>query len=607
MFQLIETILPGNPRQQGVSKTENGFNFAVVSKAESIELCLYKNDSRQPCDVVVMDSQYRHGSVFAVKLILNDAHEVYYNYRVNGVYMPDPYAAGIKGASQFGTADADTVYVSPVEMAEFDWGSDKRPHIPFEDIVIYKLHVRGFTKSAASGVTSRGTFKGITEKIQYLKELGITAVELMPVHEFEEVRKWTADDRRLMYNPRFNGKVNYWGYTGGLYFAPKAAYSSGIFKDSTQEFKYLVKTLHENGIEVFIEMYFDSDADVCMIHDCVRYWVLEYHIDGIHLICRSDVYEMIKEDPLLDDVKLFAPYWQNTGGSTAFGKHLANYNDGFMNTARKFLKGDENMLGQFVDAVKCNDENSANVNYIACNNGFTLMDLVSYDRKHNEVNGENNRDGADFNNSWNCGTEGHTRKKRILSLRIKQMKNALLMVMLSQGVPLIWAGDEMANTQDGNNNPYCQDNDISYLNWKNTAYCKEMFDFTKKLIAFRKAHGVFHQKNRLRDMDYMACGYPDISYHSENAWMANFENYFRNIGILYCGEYAQDNFMYVVYNMHWEKHDMALPALPEGCRWKCVFNTDNAKNDNNTCSISDDGNRITVMERSVIVLMGAYE
>lgn len=596
MFQQDIEYRPGNPERLGVTKTEYGFNFAIVSEAEKVELCLYDSNSHDEVRRIVLDGSYCHGSIFAVE-ISGNVESLCYNYRIDGVIVMDPYAASLIGAHEFGVKR--DFYGIPVKKGDFDWEDDRKLHTPYEDTIIYKLHVRGFTRHSSARTSRKGTFLGILEKLDYLKSLGITAVELMPVHEFEEVRKWTADNKNSMYHPQFNGKVNFWGYTKGLYFAPKSAYATTAEADVTVEFKQMVRELHKNGIEVIIEMFFDQETDVNLIHDCVRYWALEYHVDGMHMICAAEALKAISEDPLLTRVKMFCPYWTDAGRFQT--RHLAHYNDGFKNTARKFLKGDENMLSSFVEAVKCNDARVANVNYVACNDGFTLMDLVSYDRKHNEINGENNRDGEDFNNSWNCGVEGVTRKKKVLMLRIRQIKNALLMVMLSQGVPLIMAGDEFGNTQEGNNNPYCQDNEIAYVNWKNTAYSREILEFAKELIAFRKKHGVFRQAQPLRDMDYHACGYPDISYHGTNAWLADFENYVRNVGILYCGEYAQDDFIYVAYNMHWEKHSMALPKLPDGYVWKCVCDTYGQTRKN---EIYKEVREITAGERSIMVLVG---
>lgn len=570
----------GNPMILGAGKTEEGYNFAVVSNQENIVLNLYQKGEESPCHAITLDERYKFGDIFAVKITGVDFSKLEYNYSIGGKMILDPYAKHVCDAYEFGRSIRETGYRSKVGLCSFDWGEDHPLNTPYSDTIIYKLHVRGFTKHVSSKVKNKGTYAGIVEKIPYFKEMGITAVELMPVFEFEEVQKWTENDKNSLYNPQFNGKVNYWGYGKGMYFAPKSSYASlsRSNEDYTVEFKEMVKALHKEGIEVIVEMYFPYDAGINMICDCVRHWVVEYHIDGIHLNCSNAVLEAVANDPLLSRVKMFTAYWNGAAGRRSY-KNLANYNQGFMNCARKLLKGDENQINEFVSRIKSNDNNVASINYIADNNGFTLMDTVSYDRKHNEVNGENNRDGEDFNNSWNCGVEGKCRKKKIMELRKKQIKNALMMVLLSQGTPLIYAGDEFGNSQSGNNNPYCQDNEISWLNWRNLDSNRDIFEFFKELVAFRRQHGILHMKEPLRDMDYKSCGYPDVSYHSDNAWFASFENYNRHFGIMYCGQYAvdadgrEDNFIYVAYNLHWEKHKLALPTLPDGYEWNVVMSS----------------------------------
>ncbi len=601
-------VAVGNPMILGANKTDEGYNFAVVSSENRIALNLYEKGQECPKAVIELDEQYKYGDIFAVKVSGADFKKMEYNYTIGGKNLLDPYAMHVCDVYEFGQSIREGGYRSKVMLEAYDWENDHTLNTPYDETIIYKLHVRGFTRHVSSKVKNKGTYAGVIEKIPYLKELGITAVELMPVFESEEVQKWTENNKDTLYNPRFNGKVNYWGYAKGMYFAPKSAYAakSRSNEDYTVEFKDMVKALHKEGIEVIVEMYFPYDAGINMICDCVRHWIVEYHIDGIHLNCSDAVLESVANDPLLSRVKMFTTYW-NTGNKKRSYKNLASYNNGFMNCARKLLKGDENQLNEFVVRVKSNERNAAVINYIANNNGFTLMDLVSYDRKHNENNGENNHDGEDFNNSWNCGVEGRCRKKKIMELRRQQMKNALMMVMLSQGTPLILAGDEFCNSQSGNNNPYCQDNEVSWLNWKNLDSNRELVEFFKSLVAFRKAHKILHMEEPLKDMDYMACGYPDVSYHSDNAWFASFENYNRHFGIMYCGKYAknadgsQDDFIYVAYNLHWEKHTLALPSLPEGMRWSVAFDSSDGKHDEDVIIRE---RHVLANERSIVVLVG---
>lgn len=598
-------LIAGNPMVLGVNRTEDGYNFAVVSEEEKIALNLYHKGAKEPCQVIELDEKYKFGDIFAIRISGLDFNKLEYNYTIADKNILDPYSKHLCDTYEFGKVVRENNYRSKVSMDDFEWGADVCPKTSYGDTIIYKLHVRGFTKHASSKVKNKGTYLGVIEKIPYFKELGITAVELMPVFEFEEVQKWTENDKASLYNPQFNGKVNYWGFCRGMYFAPKAAYAASGRKnlDYTVEFKEMVKALHKEGIEVIVEMFFPYDISANLIRDCIRYWIVEYHIDGFHLNCSSTALEVLANDPLLSRVKMFTDYWDKTVGKRTY-KHLANYNQGFMNCARKLLKGDENQLNEFVMRIKSNDAECATVNYLANNNGFTLMDLVSYDRKHNEVNGENNHDGEDFNNSWNCGVEGKCRKKKIMDLRQKQIFNALIMLFLSQGTPLIMAGDEFGNSQQGNNNPYCQDNEISWINWKNLESNKQIFEFVKMLIKFRKEHKILHTEAALKDMDYKAIGYPDVSYHSDNAWYASFENYNRHFGIMYCGEYAEpkDDFIYVAYNLHWERHQLALPTLPDGYEWKIEFTS----NESNGAVLIDE-RTVEVNERSIAVLVGKLD
>lgn len=412
----------GNPAILGVSRTQEGVNFAVASDTDRLCLNLFKSGKKKPEYTIELGNEYRYGDVFAVEVSGVDFESLEYNYSRDGVSFPDEYAKVMSGVHEFGHAAKDACYKSKVLTQGFEWEEDRPLDIPYEDLILYRIHPRGYTRHSSSGVACRGTFEGIMEKIPYIRELGVNAVEFMPVYEFEEVRKWSEDHTQQYDLPPVD-KVNYWGYTTGQYFALKSAYTvlGKTSNDYTSEFKRLVKEFHKNNIEVIVEMYFPQDARINMISECVRYWVLEYHLDGIHINCSEDALKMIANDPLLARTKLFAPYWNNKGVNGSH-KNLANYNGAYMNVIRKFLKGDENQLTAFVNAQKNNSRSIANINYISNHNTLSLNDMVSYDRKHNEVNGENNRDGEDFNNSWNCGVEGKSRKKAVNDLRMKQIK-----------------------------------------------------------------------------------------------------------------------------------------------------------------------------------------
>jgi len=594
----------GNPCIMGVVKTANGYNFSVKGTVEDCVLLLYRKSSKIVEFRIELDDGFKTGDVFSVLLSGIDLKDYQYNYKIGNKYIVDPYAKTVTDCQEFGKAKENALYVSCVELDDFAWEEDKTLKIPYDECIIYKLHARGFTKSKTSSVRHKGTFAGIIEKIPYLKELGITTIEMMPAYEFEESGRFKDDKKIDIYTPSEANILNYWGYTSGLHFAPKSAYCVNIEKrtDYTYEFKLLVKELHKNGIELVMEMYFDKE-NANLIDDCIRYWVIEYHIDGVHLYCNQNNLHVVAEDSILSKTKIFTQIWDSDADVDTY-KNMGSYNDGFSSVAKCFLKGDEDQLSSFVNALKMNPLQSANINYITNHNGFTMLDIVSYDRKHNESNGEGNRDGENYNHSWNCGVEGKTRSKKIIELRQRQIKNAFMLLLLAQGTPLIMSGDEVENSQSGNNNPYCIDDEMTWLNWNNTENAKEIYEFVKKLIAFRKEHGILHMPKQLYMADSLACGYPDISFHGKNAWYCALENYNRHIGVMYCSKYAKnandDELIYVAYNMHWESHDLALPKIANGCHWSVILNSAKEQKELN---ITD--NKIVKIEpRTVVVLLG---
>ncbi len=601
-------ITKGDVTRLGSSRDGNGYNFALSCECNEVELLIY-DETFKVKKKIVLDKSYKVGNVYAVKLSGESLESAYYAYEVDGQHYVDPYAKTITDCEIFGEEKSDAKYVSRVVLDEYDWEGDSPLNIPYEDCIFYKVHARGFTKSKTSGVKAKGTFAGIIEKIPYLKELGITTIELMPAYEFDEVGRFAQLQEKeagqgIYTSMPIKTPINYWGYVSGFHFAPKAAYteSATYRSDYTVEFKNLVKQCHKDGIEVVMEMFFDKETPDTIL-DCLRYWVTEYHIDGVHLYGPTVSLEVAAADPILADTKIITVYWDGAKGSS---KHMANYNDGFLRTARCFLKGDENQLADFLRLSRDNPVQSANINYITNHNGFTLADMVSYERKHNEANGENNRDGENFNYTWNCGEEGISRKKKILALRRRQVKNALIMLMLSAGTPLIMAGDEFENSQGGNNNPYCVDSEVSWVNWKKTDSARELLSYVKELIAIRKNNKILHMQDRLMSSDPISCGYPDVSYHGSSAWYNACENYDRHVGVMYCTRYdgnvsKDDTFklIYVAYNMHWESHEIALPKLPAGCTWKIVMCSDKEVD---TTDVKDE-KVVVVAPRTIAVMM----
>lgn len=464
----------------------------------------------------------------------------------------------------------------------------------------------------SSKVRNKGTFAGIIEKIPYLKELGITTVELMPAYEFDEVIRKTHDkntelnNRETVYHRSLNTKekTNFFGYGNAHYFAPKGAYSVKGSATAISEFKTLVKELHKNKMELIMEFYFVRDTLPQLINDCIRYWVMEYHIDGIKVNLDMADVKYLKSDPLLSDIKIIGDRWDIISEAKeydpAFGeqRHIAVCHEGFMVAARRFIKSDENQVYEMSARMSDNDNAGSIINYIANHNSFTLYDTVSYERKHNEANGEGNNDGAEYNYSWNCGIEGATKKKKIVDLRKKQMKNAIALLFLSQGTPMIFSGDEMAQTRNGNNNPYCQDNELSYINWSKTRIGTEIYDFATEMISYRKSHKILHMSSKLRLMDYKSVGCPDLSLHGTLPWRIDYHHVNRTFALLYDEKYARGTGkIYIACNMYWENQEFNIPLGDKKSVWKVDITT---SKDSEEQLVNN--RTIVVPPRSIVVL-----
>lgn len=585
------TVLKGKPYPAGMTVTgENEINLAAVLPGkEECGVILYpKGKSAQMR--LPFQKENRIGNICCMKLQGIQPDEYEYNFYAGDKVITDPYAQQIFGNDKWGHR-VDPALRSGGNTAAFDWGSDAPLMTPLCDSILYLLHVRGFTRHASSGVEHKGTFRGIVEKLPYLKSLGVTAVELMPAYEFLELERpkkqgYTMSEAVSHYMDKEPAgkeepRINYWGFKKGYYFAPKASYSS--IKDPAIEFKSMVKSLHESGLEVIMQFYFPKEVKHGFILEVLKYWVCEYHIDGIHLMGEQIPVALLATEPMLSNTKLFYydfPCGEIYGSQDAPDyKNLACYRDDFLYDMRRFLKGDEDVLGKVLYQLKKNPKQTGAVNYITSYEGFSLADLVSYDRRHNEANGEDNRDGNPYNASWNCGAEGKTRRKAILQLRRKQMRNAMLLLLFAQGTPMIVSGDEFGQSREGNNNAWCQDNGISWLNWKLTETNRDFLEFVKAAVALRKCHPILHKPDEMTMTDFIACGYPDLSYHDGDAWRLLVERISREAGVMYCGCYAKidrtqdDDFFYIAYNMHWEDKNMALPGLPAGMHWEKVMDS----------------------------------
>lgn len=625
-------ITKGNPFPLGAKIEEKSVSFSYVSKEADCGVVLFDKDTLKEKQKIPFPPAYVVGNVHFMRVSGISVENTAYCFFEKDRYVTDTRARAFCGNHVYGKEEVWEKAARPAKFVpqDYDWEDDESIYIPYEESFCYCLHVRGFTRHTSSKVKAKGTFMGISEKIPYLKELGVTTLELQPVYEFAELERRTALENPYlsMSNitsvesigfmdkekvPEGGKKLNYWGYTRGCYYSPKNSYA--YTEDAVAEFKDMVKALHRNGMEVVLQFYFTEEITESEIAEILHYWVMEYHVDGFHLKGGHIPAGALAEDPALAKTKLwyygFPDKAQESLPSGMAGKEkrrIAEYRDTYRYDMRRFLKGDEGMLPAVMYHLRHNPAGCGQINYLTNYDGFTLMDLVSYDRKHNESNGEDNRDGTDYNASWNCGQEGKSRKKAVLALRKKQIKNALLLLFFSQGTPLIFMGDEFGNSQGGNNNPYCQDNEITWLNWKNAELNGEILAFVKELAAVRKAHPVLRQDREVRLMDYGACGYPDASYHGLAPWKPDTTGYSRQIGVMYCGKYVRkdrrqhDDFFYIAYNLHWESYEFALPKLPKGVQWELCIASEAAQE--KKAAEEGEQQRVVLAGRSICVFIG---
>lgn len=554
----------GFPFPQGCTVEGQTANFSVaVPEGQTCELIIYKKGARASAFSQEMPYSDVAGNLHFLSVVLEQPEDYEYCYKIGGKIVPDPYGKAFSGREHWSVSKGKEKRKLRTRIVTdtFDWGKSQFPHLKKEDVIAYSLHVRGFTKHSSSGVAHKGTFDGVTEKLPYLQKLGINQIHLMPVYEFDENQR----------------HVNYWGYGKAYFFAPKASYAAG---DPVNEMKSLVRQMHLAGIEVILEMPFTEGTTFSLILDCLRYWVMQYHVDGFIVnpyICNPD--ELAK-DPVLAKSKILKK------------------EDGFQNVMRRFLKGDEGMIRDVICQLK--NQDTQLYNYIASHNGFTLCDVVSYDGKHNEANGENNLDGPDYNYSWNCGAEGNSRKKAVNELRKNQIFNAFFLLLFAQGMPCILSGDEFMNTQKGNNNAYCQDNLISWLDWNQLSRQEELYTFVCRLIALRKA--CMKQIAKKSEDTMSRSGIPQISYHGEDAWQMPAGRASRQLGVFYHEESTEKDF-YIAYNMHWLSHSFALPSLPKGMEWVCIAGTkEGVLDEKEAVPVKD--KKVQLEERTIKVFVG---
>lgn len=604
---------PGSPSPLGAAAGNGGYNFAaVIPGGSTASLLLYRRGSQEVFQEIPISADQMTGEVGAVFVEGVSPEKYEYNYLIDGVVTQDVCAAAIVGREHFGAPwDEENPHAVRCALCVLPQMETAPPEIPFEDSLIYKLHVRGFTMGKNSKVRKKGTFEGIREKIPYLKELGVTAVELMPPYEFDELPN-PARRRKEKY-PGAAAKqerLNFWGYEKGCYFAPKASYCAS--RNPIQEFASLVDALHKNHMECIVEFFFPAEISPLYAMDVLHYWQRVYRVDGFHLMGEGAPLQLAAGDPLLRRTKLLGIGFDTERiyhGREPKTRNLAEYNQAFQNAMRRYLKGDEGMLEEAAARIRRNPAACGVINYMAEHDGFTMYDMVSYESKHNEENGEENRDGSDMNFTWNCGAEGESRKTAVRKLRMKQLKNAFLFLMLSQGTPLIYNGDEMGNTQSGNNNAYCQDNPLGWNDWNRSKWNQQLFGFVRDAAAFRREHPILHGAQELHISDYRSKGIPDLSYHGEKAWFPDFTYRQRALGVMYNGAYhgEKDEIIYVAYNMYWEPLPFALPSLGEKKSWRCAVNTAVEQSffpAGETESLSPNTKSIEVPARAIVILIG---
>lgn len=615
-------LRPGKPEPFGATLVPGGINFAIYSShATACVLVLFEKGAKEPFIEIPFFEEFLIGDVYAMIVFDLNYENLEYGFRIDGPHDPknghrfnpyqivmDPYARQIGGRDLWGAPyDDDDPYPhrAQVMVDDFDWEGDKPLNIPIEDLIVYEMHVRGFTQDPSSKVKSPGTFAGLVEKIPYLKDLGVNCIELMPIFEFDEFEY----DR---VNPKTGERLmNYWGYSTVGFFAPKSGYAAtSPFGMQADELKNLIKECHNNGIEVWLDVVFNHTAEGneegptisfrgidnktyylltpeghyynfsgtgntlncnhpivrMMVRDCLRYWVSEYHIDGFRFDLASilgrdqngaplpnpPLLEMLAYDPILANSKLIAEAWDagglyQVGSFPAYGR-WAEWNGKYRDDIRKFVKGDRGMVGVVSTRVQGSPDlyadrgPTSSVNFITAHDGFTLWDLVSYNNKHNYANGEDGRDGTNENYSWNCGWEGETDNPEILALRERQFKNFLTILMMSQGVPMLLMGDEVGHTKRGNNNTYCHDNELNWFDWRLIRSNRHLYRFTRNLIKLRKKHHILRTRKFFEHQDYMGSGYPDISFHGTKLWQPDWSDNSYSLAFLLCGRHAGEGF-----------------------------------------------------------------
>ena len=545
--------------------TAAGVRFCLETSSSDCGIILYDLKSGEELRKIAFESSDRIGNLYCKTVPDIDPGKTSYLYYIGKKLISDKRALRLLSGDHYGEELKEPLKAL-IYDEDYDWEDDSFPALKYEDSFWYLLHVRGFTRSKSSGVKGKGTFSGMAEKLDHLQSIGITTVELQPAYDFED---WDEETKRL----------NYWGYKPGFYYAPKAAYA--YTGDPVREFKDLVKALHKRNMEICMQFYFAEDFPEAEILEILRYWVVNFHVDAFHLMGMNIPMRLVASDPMLAGTKILSDHIESINFDNirkpGDRRVIGYYSDDFRYPLRKLLKSDDGQVSDVLAQLRSNPEEYGRINFFSSYRGFTLMDMVSYDRKHNEENGEDGRDGSDYNFSWNCGEEGPSRKKKVKDLREKQIRNAYSLLMLGAGTPLIFMGDEFGNSQKGNNNPYCIDSQVTWLDWKDEEKNSGLTSFLRQLHDLRRNHSVLHCDKELYMTDTSGTGFPEISYHSDTAWRVSAEYYSRSFGIMLCEK--DGRLLYAAVNMNWESTKLALPRPPKGFDWNMILSTDPALTD----------------------------
>lgn len=555
------------------------FTFAVEGE-DSCAIELYRVSNHLLKETVFLPEEYRIGDVYSVVLCGQNIKNFGYRIRLGETSFVDPYTSVIYGRNRWNDSSRsakDYAVLGGVSHDSYQWKHAANDIAP-TNMVMYKLHMRGFTMNHGLPASKRGNYLGLLQHLPYLQELGVTSLELQPIYDFEEImlekHQEISPKGDVSWRVESIDKTNYWGYGDAFYMAPKASYFGG--RDAATNCKSMVDAIHGAGMEVVLEMSFAETISEDYMLDCLWHWVKEYHVDGFHLLGCNVPIRRIAKDKRLARTKIFHDHIpQDLLDAEKGRKHLFLYNDGFMCVCRQMQNHMQGSMVQFTNHLRRQNDRYGFINYMANTNGFTLWDSYCYGEKHNQANGEENRDGNNVNYSFNYGVEGESKNRHIHQLRMLQMRNGLCVCLLSQAIPLLRSGDELANSQQGNNNPYCQDNALGWVQFAKTKGRAQLLSFVQGLIAFRKNHAILHCEEAMHLNDYHHLGAPDLSYHGTEPWLMGIGEERKAVGIFYNGAYeseSADN-VYVAYNYHYEEATLALPKISGNRKWSLVMNT----------------------------------